>query len=56
LSKTSGIDIRRLKIFAQKNLSGPLREVLLVEHNELTAVEFLAKMEIWLTLLRYEKK
>jgi hypothetical protein len=40
LNKTSNVDIRRLKIFAQKNLSGPLKEVLLVEHDELSALEF----------------
>ncbi len=43
------IDIRKLKIFARENLSGPLKEVLLVEHDELYAVEFSAKSEAWLT-------
>jgi hypothetical protein len=53
--KKSYVDIRRLKTFARENLSGPLKEVLLVERDELSAVAFLAKLEIWLTLIRYAK-
>ncbi len=32
-----------------------MKEVLLVEHDELSAVEFLAKSKIWLTLFRIDE-
>ena len=51
------IDIRRLKKFATENLSSlsRLRAVLLSERDQLPAVDFLAKMDIWLRLLNIEK-
>jgi hypothetical protein len=51
------IDIRRLKKFATENLSSPsqLRAVLLSERDQLPAVDFLAKMDIWIRLLNIEK-
>ena len=50
------IDIRRLKKFATENLSSPsrLRAVLLSERDQLPAVDFLAKMDVWLRLLNIE--
>ena len=50
------IDIRRLKQFAIENLSSPsqLKAVLLSERDQLPAVDFLAKMDVWLRLLNIE--
>lgn len=52
------INIRRLKVFAFNNLpkDGALRECLLAERDLLNADEFLAKMEIYLKLLRVRRK
>jgi len=51
------IDIRRLKRFAVENLPSysPLRIVLLSERNQLTPMDFLAKMDVWMMLLNIEK-
>jgi hypothetical protein len=51
------IDIRRLKRFAAENLPGNsrLRAVLLSERDHLPAVDFLAKMDVWMRLLNIEK-
>ena len=50
------IDIQRLKGFAVENLSNAsrLRAVLLSERGRLTAVDFLAKMDVWVRLLNIE--
>jgi len=50
------IDIRRLKGFASERLhSGSrLRNVLLSERDQLKVNDFLAKMDIWITLLNLE--
>jgi hypothetical protein len=50
------IDIRRLKRFALEHLprDSPLRDVLLAEEDELSVQDFLAKMDLWLKLLRRE--
>jgi hypothetical protein len=48
------LNIRHLKAFAQANLSGALKEILLEEKDELAPEEFLAKLEIWLRLLDRE--
>jgi len=48
------IKTREAKIFAEKNLTGVLRDILLSEKDELTPEEFLAKAEIWLRLLHKE--
>lgn len=45
------IDIKKLKLWARNELSGSLREVILLERDELTPAEFLAKVEVWLRLL-----
>ena len=46
------IDISELKDFAERNLpsGNPLREVLICEKSTLSALEFLAKLPIWLKL------
>jgi len=51
------IDLQRLKRFATMNLSRTslLRAVLLSERDRLTAVDFLAKMDVWLKLSELEK-
>ena len=51
------IDIQRLKGFAVQNLSSAsrLRAVLLSERDQLPAVDFLAKMDVWMRLLNIEK-
>jgi len=50
------IDILRLKRFASDNLPScsRLRSVLLSERDQLKANDFLAKMDIWMTLLNLE--
>jgi len=50
------IDIRSLKGFAVERLpsSSRLRNVLLSERDQLKANDFLAKMDIWMTLLNLE--
>ena len=52
------VDIRSLKSLVSKEFSkdSPLREVLLAERDSLETEEFLAKLEIWLTLLRIVTK
>jgi len=51
------IDIRRLKRFAVESLpsNSRLRFVLLSERDQLPAVDFLAKMDVWMRLLNIEK-
>jgi len=50
------IDIRSLKGFASERLhsSSGLRNVLLSERDQLGVNDFLAKMDIWITLLNLE--
>jgi len=48
------VTIKNLKPFADQNLTGSLRGVILLEKDELTPAEFLSKVEVWLTLLRLE--
>lgn len=63
--KTSGtlplrrkVSIVALKKFAEERLprESTLREVLLTERDELSAGEFLAKLDVWLRLLRFPLK
>jgi hypothetical protein len=48
----------RLKQFALENLptESPLRNVLLSEADQLSARDFLAKMDLWLKLLSLERR
>jgi len=48
------VDIRSLRKLAEERLprGSPLRELLLTERDELEAREFLAKLDVWLRLLR----
>jgi hypothetical protein len=50
------VDIGRLKGFARESLAPNswLRNVLLLENDQLTVNDFLAKMGIWITLLNLE--
>jgi hypothetical protein len=51
--KAGLLDIRQLKAFVAKLPRGhPLRELLLLERDWLTASEFLAKAETWMTLVK----
>jgi hypothetical protein len=52
MSKTKMVNMRSLKQFAFKMLPKelPLRDLLLTEKDELTAQEFIIKLEIWLKL------
>ncbi|MEM3476222.1 MAG: hypothetical protein QXF83_05825 [Candidatus Bathyarchaeia archaeon] len=57
VSKSSKrLSIRGLKDFALNNLpkGSVLREVLLMEKDELEVNEFLIKMDVWLKLLKME--
>ncbi|MGO9643884.1 MAG: hypothetical protein ACLPY5_03945 [Candidatus Bathyarchaeia archaeon] len=45
---------KELKVFAERSLTGPLKDVLLLESDELAPNEFLAKLQIWLMLLHKE--
>ena len=48
------VNILRLKKFAAENLppQSALRDLLLQEKDQIPAAEFLAKLQVWLTLLR----
>jgi len=48
------LDMKRLKQFATERLGrhSPLQEVLLGEKDEISAADFLARLPVWLTLLR----
>jgi hypothetical protein len=50
----SSVNLRSLKRFAVEYLpaGSPLREVLVTEEDEISAIDFLAKARVWLTLLR----
>jgi hypothetical protein len=50
------VDIRSLKEFARTELPrrSALREVILGDRDELTAEEFLVKIDVWLKLARME--
>jgi len=50
------VDIRRLKIWARKNLSrdSKLRDVLLLDEDRMLPAAFLAKMQVWLALYDLE--
>lgn len=53
-NRKSRVNIKSLKLFAYEKLpeGSPLREVLLVENDEITVEEFLIKMDLWLKLSR----
>lgn len=50
------VNIRLLKMFARKLPDSALREALLEENEVLEGREFLAKMEVWLSLVRFSFK
>jgi len=52
------IDISELKDFAERNLppGNPLREVIICDKSTLSALEFLAKLPIWLKLCNLYSK
>ena len=56
MTPTRPIDIRPVKRLATRHLpnSSILRTVILAEDDEIEAIEFLAKLKIWLALLRSE--
>jgi hypothetical protein len=57
LNDNHNVDLRSLKQYALKLPSySPLREVLLTESDELNAAEYLAKLKVWLVLLRYSEE
>ena len=51
---TRPVDITRLRNFAAEKLphESPLRDILLQEKDQIPAAEFLAKLQVWLALLR----
>jgi len=55
-SRTGYLDLVALKKYAQEKLhpSSPLRDLLLSERDRLSVDEFLAKMDLWLRLMRRE--
>ncbi len=50
------VDIARLKVFAVEGLpkDSKLRELILTEKDMLNVEEFLAKMDVWLKLVKME--
>jgi hypothetical protein len=51
------VNLQSLKEFSRKlGRHSALREALLHERDEVSPVEFLAKLEVWLSLLRYSEK
>jgi hypothetical protein len=52
------VNITRLKSFVIQRLSplSPLREVLLQEKDEIPPSDFLARLSVWLALLRHEEE
>ena len=50
------VDLRRLKAWAAKHLShgSKLREVIMLDKDQLTSEAFLAKMTVWLALYDLE--
>lgn len=56
LEPKAKVDVRRLKEFAFSNLpeGSKLRDLILGEKEELGVEEFLAKMDLWLKLLKIE--
>lgn len=52
------VDIRLLKdfAFAEIRRDSLLRELLLSERDELDAIEFIAKIDVWLKILRGSQK
>jgi hypothetical protein len=50
------VNIGLLKMFARKLPDSALREALLEEKEILEGREFLAKMEVWLSLVRFSFK
>jgi len=57
LKPIRAVNISGLKRFAAESLPGNsrLRDVLLSERDQLTPMDFLAKMDIWMRLLNIEK-
>lgn len=51
---SKAVDIRQLKTFALNKLGGypALRDLILGEHDQLEANEFLSKADLWLKLLQ----
>lgn len=51
------VDIRRLKQWANTNLRRhpKLREIILLDQDQLTPEEYLTKLDIWLKLFQIEK-
>jgi len=47
------VNLRALKVFVRERLpsGSPLREVILIEDNEIPVNEFVGKIKTWLTLL-----
>lgn len=45
-----------LKQFAIKELDDPLRSLILAEKDELDAIDFIAKAQTWLRLLRMQTR
>ena len=51
------LDIRRLKKWANTNLRNypKLREIILLDQDQLTPEQYLTKLDIWLKLYKIEK-
>lgn len=58
LTQRRKVSITALKRFAEERLprESPLREVLITERDELSPEEFIAKLDVWLRLLRFPLK
>lgn len=56
MTPDSPLDIRRLKIWAQKNLprDSKLKEIIMLDEDRMLPEAFLAKVFIWLTLYDIE--
>ena len=56
MRSSKSLDTRGLKAWARKNLPGDskLREVILLDEDQMLPEAFLAKMDVWLTLYDIE--
>jgi hypothetical protein len=58
LMKNMSVNIRKLKDFAFERLpqTSYLRQIILSENEQLSFAEFLAKLNVWMRLLRLESR
>lgn len=55
-TESKKVSIVELKQFAINELDDPLRSLILAEKDELEAIDFVAKAQTWLRLLRMQNR